>query len=304
MISRVSDLAGKTDSIFLFILFVSVILLGIITFLMVYFVIKYNRKKNPHPENIESNIILEIVWVIIPTILVLSMFYYGWAGFQSMRSVPKDAMVVKVTARMWSWLFEYENGKKNNTLNVPVGRPVKLALSSQDVIHSLYIPAFRVKEDAVPKLKTYLWFNPIEVGSYDIFCAEYCGTGHYSMLSKLIVMPADEFKKWYEEGVVTIGEVKEMPHGLRIIEEEGCTVCHTTDGSPLVGPTFKGMFGMKQKVLTNGEEREITIDETYIRKSIREPNADLVKDFEPLMPELDLTESQITDIIEYLKTLK
>ena len=302
----ISNSGNIVESVFLFILIVSVILLVIITFSMIFFVIKYERKKNPRPENIESNTILEIIWVVVPTLLVLFMFYFGWTGFKFIRNVPKDAMVVKVTARMWSWLFEYENGKKSNTLNVPVGRPVKLILSSQDVIHSLFLPRFRVKEDAVPKMKTYLWFQPTEIGSYDVLCAEYCGTGHSSMLSKVIIMTEDEFKEWYEGKVVTVEKVesgKRHP-GLQLIEDEGCTVCHTMDGSPLVGPTFKGMFGMKQRVLTDGKEMEITIDETYIRKSIIEPNADVVKGFEPIMPEISLTESQITGIIEYLKNLK
>mgnify|MGYP001591023311 FL=1 len=302
----ISNSGNIVESVFLFILIVSVILLVIITFSMIFFVIKYERKKNPRPENIESNTILEIIWVVVPTLLVLFMFYFGWTGFKFIRNVPKDAMVVKVTARMWSWLFEYENGKKSNTLNVPVGRPVKLILSSQDVIHSLFLPRFRVKEDAVPKMKTYLWFQPTEIGSYDVLCAEYCGTGHSSMLSKVIIMTEDEFKEWYEGKVVTVEKVesgKRHP-GLQLIEDEGCTVCHTMDGSPLVGPTFKGMFGMKQRVLTDGKEMEITIDEAYIRKSIIEPNADVVKGFEPIMPEISLTESQITWIIEYLKNLK
>jgi cytochrome c oxidase subunit 2 len=232
------------------------------------------------------------------------MFYYGWTGFKFIRNVPKDAMVVQVTARMWTWLFEYENGKKSKELNVPVGRPVKLDLSSQDVIHSLYIPAFRVKEDAVPKMKTYLWFKPAKVGSYDIFCAEYCGTGHSAMLSKVIVMPEEEFEKWYkgEVALAAPAEAGEKRPGLGVIEE-WCAICHTTDGSTLVGPTFKGMFGRKQTVITGGKEREITIDEEYVRESIREPNEDVAKDFEPVMPEIELTDEQITQIIEYLKTL-
>ena len=303
MIPETSNLPDKVDRIFLFILGVSVALLAIITFLMIYFVIKYDRKKNLHPENIEHNTTLEIIWIAIPTILVLFMFYYGWTGFKVMRDVPKDAMVVKVTARMWSWRFEYENGGKSDTLNVPVGRAIKLALSSQDVIHSLYIPAFRIKEDAVPKMKTYLWFKPIEAGAYDIFCAEYCGTGHYSMLSKLIVMPDEKFKEWYE-GKVEKVLLERLPIGLKLIDEEGCTVCHTSDGSTLVGPTFKGMLGKKKKVLKNGREMEITIDEEYIRKSIKEPNADIVKGFEPIMPELELTDDKIAGIVEYLKGLR
>jgi cytochrome c oxidase subunit 2 len=189
--------AGEVDKIFLFIVGISVLLLALITVLMIYFVVRYGRKRHPEAVDIEGNTLLEIVWTIIPTALVLAMFYYGWIGFKAMRDVPDDAMNVSVTGQMWFWKFEYKNGRQTDSLHVPVGKPVKLNIESLDVIHSLYIPAFRIKEDAVPGAETYLWFVAENEGDFDIFCAEYCGTGHSSMNSKVIAHPEEEFRRWY-----------------------------------------------------------------------------------------------------------
>ena len=306
MISGYSNLADTVSSVFLFIGGICVALLVLITFFMLYFVIKYNRKKNIPPVNIEGNTFLEITWTIIPTILVLVMFYYGWTGYKVMRVVPEDAMVVKVTARMWSWLFEYENGTQSDVLNLPVGKPVKLLLSSQDVIHSFYIPAFRIKQDVVPGMETYVWFTPAELGPYDVFCAEYCGLRHSYMLAKAEVMPEEKFNEWYSKEIPTEKIAKKEPLGLELIKAKGCDGCHTRDGSPLLGPTFKGVFGRKEKVLTGTKEREIMVDEEYIRKSMLEPMADQVAGFPPIMPSQKglLTEAEIAEIIKYLKELK
>jgi cytochrome c oxidase subunit 2 len=232
------------------------------------------------------------------------MFYYGLKGFQSMRKIPEDAMKVKVVARQWSWLFEYENGLKASELRVPVGKATHLALTSQDVIHSLYIPAFKVKQDAVPGMVNHLWFKPMEVGTYDVLCAEYCGLQHSYMLTKVIVLPEEEFKKWYKEGEER--EAKLPPSGLKLFEEKGCKACHSTDGSQLVGPTVKGLFGKTVMVLTEGKERQVKADEVYLRKSLLEPNADIVKGFPPIMPSQKglLTERETNEIIQYLKGLK
>ena len=310
MISGVSSISGKVvENVFMFIFGISVIFLVLITFFMVYFAVKYNRKKNISPVNIEGNMFLEITWTVIPTILVLAMFYYGWVGYKTLQDVPEEAINVKVKARMWSWLFEYKNGKQSDVLYVPVGNPVKLTLLSQDVIHSFYIPAFRVKQDIVPGMKTYLWFESTRLGSYDVMCAEYCGLNHSGMLSKVIVMPEKEFREWYDiEKIIAKKERKPEKKvvGEDILQLKGCVGCHTTDGSPLVGPTFKGIYGHKVTVITDGKEREIEVDEEYLRKSLIEPNADVVKGFPPIMPSQKglLTEEEITEIIEYLKGLK
>jgi cytochrome c oxidase subunit 2 len=296
------------NNVFFYLLVISVVLLVAITCTMIYFVIKYNRKKNPIPENIESNLLLEITWIVIPTALVLGMFYYGWSGFKFMRTVPGDAMTVKATGRMWSWQFEYDNGIKSGELKVPIGRPVRLLITSQDVLHSLFIPAFRIKEAAVPGMETYLWFLPEKAGEFDLFCSEYCGVNHFSMVSKVIVTGEDEFTAWYkEEGKpkAATGEGSEA-QGDQLLEDKGCIGCHSVDGTIEVGPSFKGLFNRKVIVLTKGKEREVIADESYIKNSILHPEADIVKGFDDIMPsqEGNVTNEEIDLIIGYLKDLK
>lgn len=299
------QLSGRSvESIFLYIASVAVFLLALITFLMIYFVIRYRRKRNPAPEDIEGKLWLEILWTVVPTLLVLTMFYYGLKGFQLMKRIPEGAMKVKVIARQWSWQFEYENGLKVPELRIPVGRPIALELTSQDVIHSFYIPAFRVKQDAVPRMVTHLWFKANEAGTYDVLCAEYCGLQHSYMLTKVIALSEREFKKWYEEGGKK--EARVLPAGVKLFEEKGCKACHSIDGSPLVGPTVKGLFGKTLTVSTEGKERQVVADEAYLRKSLLEPNADVVKGFPPIMPSQKeiLSEEEINELIRYLKELK
>ncbi|MGH2574700.1 MAG: cytochrome c oxidase subunit II, partial [Ignavibacteria bacterium] len=190
----------EVDNIFILIVSISVFFLLLITVAMIYFVIRYRKKKHPVAENITGNTTLEIVWTVIPLILVMLIFYYGWVGFKTMRNVPPDAMTVKVTGKMWLWSFEYENTKKSDSLlYVPVGRPIKMEINSADVIHSFYLAAFRIKEDAIPGRTNYLWFHPLNLGEYDIVCAEYCGMNHSYMLGKLIVLPEDKFKEWVSQ---------------------------------------------------------------------------------------------------------
>ena len=295
-----ANTTGKVDSAFLFIVAVSVALLLIVTFTMVFFLVRYNRKRHPQPEEVKESTALEIVWTVLPTVLVLLMFYYGWVNFDYIRNPPSNAMPVNVIARQWSWLFEYENGKKSDVLRVPVNKPVKLILTSMDVIHSLFIPAFRIKEDCVPGMKTHLWFNANETGTYDIFCTEYCGVGHSHMLSRVIVMPASDFESWYQVKTVTAKQDK----GHALLDSKGCLGCHTVDGSPKIGPTFKGLFENKVTVLTDGKERVIIADETYLKRSIVEPHADIVKGYPPIMPAVILTGKELEELVEYLEDLK
>jgi cytochrome c oxidase subunit 2 len=196
MFDDVSNFVSSVDGTFLFTLIVSVFFLVLITFLMIFFVIKYSRKRNPKGTNIHGNMGLEIAWTVIPTILVLIMFWYGWQGYMEMVTIPKDAMPIKVTAQMWKWSFQYEDGKATDTLYVPVNKPIKLILNSNDVNHSFFIPAFRLKKDVFPNRERVTWFIAKETGAYNIACAEYCGMNHSYMYSKIIVMPEEEFKNW------------------------------------------------------------------------------------------------------------
>ncbi len=309
MIRGATGLSNEiVENVFLYIAAISVSILVLITFLMIYFTIRYRRKKNPQPEDIRGNLWLEILWTVIPTLLVLSMFYYGWTGFHTLRKVPEGAMKVKVSARTWSWLFEYENGLKTPELTVPVGKPIHLALTSQDVIHSLYIPAFRVKQDAVPGMTTSLWFRAREIGTHDVLCAEYCGQQHAYMLTKVRVLTEEEFNRWYEEKgkELRMEKPRVLIRGERLLQEKGCLACHSTDGTPRLGPTLKGIFGKAITVITEGKERQLRVDEDYLRRSLMEPNRDVVKGFPPIMPTQKgvSTEEEIKEMVGYMKELK
>ena len=316
MFSGVSDMTGRVNEVMALVLGISVFFLVLITTLLIFFVIKYNRKRNKNPQNIRGNTLLEITWTVIPTILVLVIFYYGWINYRYMRNAPKDALQVKVTGRMWSWLFEYPNGIQTDTLYVPYGKPVNLELHSQDVLHSFFVPAFRIKKDLVPGITNHVWFTPQELGTYDVFCAEYCGLQHAYMLSAVKVLPAEDFERWYKENKpapVAAADTSAQAStegnprmGARLVQIKGCVACHSTDGTLKVSPSFKGLFGTETVVITNGKERTVTVDEEYVRRSMLEPGADLVKGFQNLMPSQKglVTEKEIRDIIAYLKSLK
>jgi len=196
MFDDISNFANSVDGTFLFTLIVSVFFLVLITVLMIFFVIKYSRKRNPKATNIHGNMFLEIAWTGIPTILVLIMFWYGWQGYKEMVTVPENAMPIDVTAQMWKWSFKYEDGKTTDSLYVPVNTPIKLTLHSNDVNHSFFIPAFRLKKDVFPNRERVAWFIAKETGEYDIACSEYCGLNHSYMYSKIFVLPEEEFKNW------------------------------------------------------------------------------------------------------------
>jgi cytochrome c oxidase subunit 2 len=302
--SGATGLSGQVvDNVFLYILLVCVFLLALITFLMVYFVVRYRREKHPQPVDIEGSKWLEIVWIVIPTLIVLTMFYYGLTGFEFLKKVPPGAMVVKVIARQWSWLFQYENGIQDSELRVPIGKPVKLLLTSLDVIHGFYAPAFRIKQDAVPGMTNYLWFQPTQLGTFDVMCSQYCGLEHSHMLTKIVVLPEDEFTKWYQSKKEKV-EVKGPLPGEQLAVTKGCIACHSTDGSSRVGPTWKGLYGRQIKVMTAGKERTVIADNSYLRKSIEEPNADITEGYPPVMPKEKLTDAELKGLVDYIESLK
>jgi cytochrome c oxidase subunit II len=202
-----SSYAESVDFAFWFIVGISFALLVLITFLMIFFVIKYNRKKNVKAVNIHGNLPLEILWTVIPVILSLGMFWYGWMGYEDLSNPPADSMVVKTTGQMWKWTYEYDNGLKTDTLFVPVNKPVKIDLISADVNHSFYIPALRIKRDVIPNRENFLWFEAENTGSFDIACAEYCGLQHSYMYSKVVIMPENEFTEWFNEATIKMNSV-------------------------------------------------------------------------------------------------
>lgn len=196
MFNGASNFSHDVDAIFLFSLIVSVFFLVLITGLMIYFVIKYNRKKNPKATNYHGNMGLEITWTVIPTILVLIMFWFGWIGYSDMANAPANSLNIDVTAQMWKWTFKYGNGKVSDSLYVPVNKPIKLTLHSLDVNHAFYVPKFRIKKDVYPNQTRTVWFKAEELGDFDIACAEYCGLNHSHMYNKVKVIPEKNFDLW------------------------------------------------------------------------------------------------------------
>jgi len=308
MYSNLSNFSEGVDNAFVIIFGIIAFFLVALTAVLIYFLIRYSEKKNPEPTHIEGNVWLEIVWTVIPIALVIGMFYYGWmAWIPMMKKAPEGSIEIKTTAQMWSWKFEYENGKKTDTLYIPEGRPVELLLTSPDVLHSLYIPAFRVKRDVVPGRTIEMWFEANRVGSYDLFCAEYCGLQHSFMTTEVVVMPQDKYDEWYIDTTAAI-KLLATPGaaGLQILRNNGCIACHSLDGSKLVGPSYKGIMGHDVEVITNGKEKTILVDAEYIKNSIYNPDADLVKGFNKgLMRSYkdELSEDEVEQIIVYLETL-
>jgi len=192
-----SNLSVVSDNVFLYTLALSALVLLGITTLLIYFVVRYSRRRHPQPVNVSENTPLEVGWTVATTVLFLTMFAYGWTGFEYMRQAPRDAMAIDVTARQWSWSFKYPNGKAAPDLYVALGRPVRVLLHSADVIHGFYVPAFRVKSDVVPGRTNDAWFTPERLGTFDIECTVICGPGHAHMLGKVYVVPELSFKQWY-----------------------------------------------------------------------------------------------------------
>lgn len=305
MFSGASNFVEGVDKAFAFIFIVSAIFIVAITVFMIYTVIRFKRSKVKNPKQFRGSFTLELIWTIIPTILVLLMFYYGYLGFAPMRNVPDNIMEVDAIGRMWEWEFVYENGKSSKDLIVEVNKPVKLNLISEDVNHSLFIPAFRVKEDVVQGYNNYMWFTPYYIGNYEILCTEYCGMLHSAMTAEAKVLDSADFAKWYAD--LSQQKEKEKPEGFEIAKSNGCFACHSRDGGKLVGPTFKGIYGSENVVVTDGVERKIIADETYLKNSILHPNQDLVKGFNKgLMQSYEgvISDEDIDKIVEYLKTEK
>ncbi|MCF6180099.1 MAG: cytochrome c oxidase subunit II [Geopsychrobacter sp.] len=286
------------DKVLIYIFGSSLLLLAGITIVMIWFVVRYRRSKCPEPtSDIHGNLWLEIAWTLLPTLIVLSMFWYGWTNYLGLRQVPENAFEVKATGRMWSWQFEYANGRTSNKLYIPVGKPIKVLLTSTDVLHSFFMPAFRIKRDTVPGVDTYVWFQAPEVGSYDIFCAEYCGTGHADMITTAEALSAEEFERWYNKNPTLV-----QNHGRQLMVELGCLGCHSFDGSSPIAPKFGKLKGAERNISNEGIKRTIRIDADYLRRAIRAPEADLVENFPPIMPPYgdEISEKDLDAIIKYL----
>lgn len=302
-----STFAADIDWLYDLLFWLSVVIaLGIFA-AMIWFVMRYRTSTREDSavaeETSQHNTALEITWSVIPLFLVIAIFVWGFKGFVNLRTPPKDALEIHVQAQKWAWLFTYPNGYTDSELHVPVDRDVRIVIQSTDVLHSLFIPAFRVKMDAVPGRYTDLWFNANRTGTYPIFCTEYCGTSHSDMLSQTIVHEPGGYEQFLQRAQDEMDNMPPVELGLKLYTQQGCATCHSTDGSGRVGPTWKGIFGATHAM---ADGTSVVVDENYLRESILEPQARIRQGFAPAMPTYQgkLTDKQINGLIEYIKTLQ
>ncbi|MEO8658645.1 MAG: cytochrome c oxidase subunit II [Bryobacteraceae bacterium] len=298
--------AREVDTLYIFLVWLTVFFFVIIAGMLGSFVWKYrmSRSKPGPTPYITHHTGLELTWSVIPLLILIVVFFWGFHGWVEAGVAPNDAMEIQVTGKKWLWTFEYPNGTRSvNSLHVPIGKPVKLVLTSEDVIHSFFLPDYRVKQDAVPGRYSELWFNPETPGPHQVFCAEYCGKSHSDMMAKVFVDDDATYQKWLEEGDE---ELKKMPLaelGKLIYENRGCATCHSIDGVKGQGPSFKGIWGHEQPL---ADGKTVVVDANYVRESILQPQAKVVAGFEPIMPTFQglVREREILGVIEYLKTLR
>jgi cytochrome c oxidase subunit II len=313
---QASTFAEGTDLLYLFIVALSVFFFVLVMGVQGYFMWKYHRKSEDQKTSpITHNGKVEFLWSAIPAVLLVVIFIWGEVDFLKQTVNPTDAVQVRVTGRQWFWTVEYPDypglqltsSVDDNVvmLVVPKGKPVQLTMTSEDVIHDFYIPAFRVKKDVVPGRYTSFWFEATQVGEFNLYCAEYCGDQHSSMIGKVKVLEPELYEAYLLElGKLEQDEGESMAaYGARIYGKRGCNACHSLDGSPKVGPTWKGLWG-KQETTDKGS---VTVDDNYIKESVLDPNAQIVAGFEGVkMPSYkgQLDDKQITALVEYMKTLK
>lgn len=322
-----SDVAVAWDSLYWFLFWLSAFFFVLVVGGMIYFAIVYREKPGRKTKYIVDDHVLEAAWTIVPTILLLIIFAWGWGVYKKMVQAPADAMEVRVIGKQWVWNFQYDDGRlEAGKLVVPVNKPVKLIMSSEDVLHSFFIPNFRVKQDVVPGMYTSVWFEAKVPGEHQVFCTEYCGTSHSGMLAKIEALEPEQYELWkagkpYELTGVKLASTEliaafqaksklanvnvPLPEqGKKLMETKGCLACHSVDGSKQIGPSYKGIFGHEVE-LADGSK--VNVDEEYIRESIQKPQAKVVKGFNPVMPPYTkemISESELNAIIAYIKSLK
>lgn len=308
LLPQASTMAPAVDALFDFILWTSVFSFLLIVFGKIFFLIRFWRKKGGEHATpyITGHTVTELSVAAVLLIWGMVIFYWGWTDYKKLRTAPAGAMEVYVTGRQWSWQFQYPDGQKTSELIVPRGRPVKLIMGSEDVLHSFFIPAFRVKQDLIPKSYMSLWFEATQTGEFPVYCAEYCGTAHSAMLSKVRVLEPNDFEDWqlgqqFAEASAPTENLEAL--GKTVYTTKACSACHTVDGKASLGPTFAGLWGHKVEL---ADGKKVVVDETYIRESLMEPTAKVVKGFQPVMPTMkgQITEEEIKAVIEYIKSLK
>lgn len=297
---QASTIAQSVDHLYYALTAITLFFTTLIFLLIFIFMIKYRRRSpDERPEPITGSIPLEIFWTAVPLLICAVIFVWGSLLYFRNAEPPRGSVEIFVTGRQWMWKIEHPEGQREiNELHVPVGRPIKLTMTSEDVIHDFFIPAFRIKKDVLPGRYTSLWFQATKTGTFHLFCGQYCGAFHAGMIGSIIVQEPDEYERWLAGGAP--GESMEQT-GAKLFQSSGCSTCHVNDGTGL-GPSLLGVYGHPVK-LTTGET--VTADDAYMRESIVLPKAKIVQGYTPIMPTFQgqLTEEQINDVLAYLRVL-
>lgn len=303
-----SSQAQTVDQLWRIIVALMAYLFALVMVLMIYSLIAFRRRRGEEEKfgaPIAEHLPLEIVWTVIPVVIVLVLAVFGAIGLRAMDSPSPNEMQIDVTAFQWGWSFEYPKyGIKSSELRLPLGQPIRLDMKSLDVIHSFYVPEFRVKQDVVPGMTTHLWITPDKLGNYEVDCAELCGLGHSVMIAPVKVVTPEDFKQWVQaQAAGTAGPGTAADRGKELAQQNGCLSCHTIDGSRSVGPTWQGLYDSK---VTLADGQTVKADEPYLRESIVAPGAKIVQGFPNIMPPAygqQLTAQQINDLIAYIESL-
>ena len=297
-----STLSPEVDSLFYFVTWASAILFVGVVGAMIYLALRYKRRDHLEvPGPVAPSKIIEISWIVIPTILVLILFNWGFKLYIKLGVAPPESYIIQVRGSQWKWDFEYPDGTvTTGEVHVPVDRPVRLQMSSSDVLHSLFIPAFRVKQDVLPDRYSSVWFQATKQDTFQLYCTEYCGSAHSGMLATVVAESQDKFEAWLQSA----GAVEDLPLpelGARLYEQQTCIACHSIDGTPGIGPSFQGLFG-KAEALQDGST--VQVDENYLRESIVAPGEKLVQGYQNIMPAQygSMDERQISALIEFIKS--
>ncbi len=316
--------AARWDGLWDFLLGLSAFFFVLVVGAMIYFIIAYRHRPEKKTTYLTGSHLLEAVWIAVPTLLLMIIFGWGYSIYHSMTQAPADAYEVRVIGKQWLWTFQYDNGRTTvNEVFVPLNRPVKFVMTSEDVLHGFYIPNFRIKQDVVPGMYSSIWFQATVPGKHQVFCTEYCGTSHSGMLAKVIVLDDAQWKAWnLNRPIGNVPEVKysgveevsaQSPvasaqgslaeQGKAVYEKKGCVACHSVDGTTKVGPTHKGLFGSKVEL---ADGRTVVADENYIRNHIENPQSSTVKGFNAVMPTFKglISETEMNALIAYIKSLK
>jgi cytochrome c oxidase subunit 2 len=296
-----STIASRVDALYLFLVGLSAFFSILIAVMVVVFMVRYKRR-DPRSigARIHGGMVLEITWSVVPLLICLGIFVWSAQIFFAMANPPAEAMNVYVVGKQWMWKFQHMDGQREiNELHVPVGRPVKMIMTSEDVIHDLFFPTFRVKADVIPGRYSHIWFEATKAGTYHMFCAEYCGTRHSGMIGQVVVMEPDAYQAWLTSGAQ---EGSLASAGGKLFQDLACNTCHRPEAQGR-GPSLENLYG-KTVSLQNGQQ--VVADEAYIRESILMPGAKITAGFQPIMPTFQglVSEEGLLQLIEYVKSLK